>query len=285
MHLKKKKQISEKKRRAKRSERSDSLKKNKPRFALKENLYGVWKRIKQIPWRSAFLWVCKIPWRPMWRGLCRFGKKRLLPLCCFFLCIGVLLAALVLSVSGAVCHKTGDRILTVEQVRSLDGSFDCILVFGCRVYADGTPSPMLRDRVQTAVSVWETGVSPTILMSGDSHGDYYDEVGTMEEVAVAAGVPEEAILTDAWGLSTYDSLSRLSEIWKGKRVIIVTQEYHLYRALYIAEKLGMEAYGVSADLRPYVGQIKYDVREIFARCKDVYYALLQPPTAYEEMKS
>ena len=98
----------------------------------------------------------------------------------------------------------------------------------------------------------------------------------MKAAAEAAGIPQEAILTDPLGLSTYDSIARLSALYEGKRVLIVTQSYHLYRALYVAERLGLEAYGVSADLRSYVGQIKYDVREVAARCKDVFYAEVKP---------
>jgi vancomycin permeability regulator SanA len=114
-------------------------------------------------------------------------------------------------------------------------------------------------------------------MSGDSRTDDYDEVGAMRGAAIAAGVPAEAIVIDPAGLSTYDSIVRLAEVYGGRRVVIVTQSYHLYRALYLAEKLGLDAYGVSADLRSYAGQGKREVREVLARCKDVVYALKRPP--------
>jgi len=128
-------------------------------------------------------------------------------------------------------------------------------------------------------ALYQAGIGDAILMSGDSRSVYYDETGAMRKAAMASGVPEEAILTDPMGLSTYDSVARLLKVWRFQRVVIVTQEYHLYRALYIAEKLGIEAYGVAADKRPYAGQLKYDLREIFARCKDVFYALEQPTPA------
>ena len=148
-------------------------------------------------------------------------------------------------------------------------SFDYIVVLGCRVYEDGRLSHMLEDRVKASVTLYKSGISDCILMSGDHEHDRYNEVDPMKHTAVAQGVPAEDVLVDPLGLSTYDSLARLAAQHRGARVVIVTQEYHLYRALYIAESLGLDAYGVSADLRPYAGQWKRDAREVFARCKDM----------------
>jgi vancomycin permeability regulator SanA len=129
---------------------------------------------------------------------------------------------------------------------------------------------MLEDRITTGVSLYRAGLADTVLMSGDRHGGY-DEVGTMESEAQKLGVPVERIEIDPTGFSTYDSIANLLEQYKGKRVLIVTQKYHLYRALYIAEKLGINAYGISANLRTYTKQFKFDVREILARVKDVFW--------------
>ena len=107
-------------------------------------------------------------------------------------------------------------------------------------------------------------------MSGD-RSEGYDEVGAMQREAERLGVPEDKILIDPKGYSTYESIFNLLQQYKGKKVLIVTQKYHLYRALYIAEKLGVEAYGVSANLRSYTKQFKYDMREILARVKDVFW--------------
>ena len=235
--------------------------------------------IQKIQWKRAFSWLGKIPWKAMLKRIRKIKLRRLLPACCFLICLGVLLSGMAFVISAAVCDKTQDRILTKEQLQDMEGEFDCILVLGCRVYDDGRLSHMLEDRVSTAVTLYQAGVCETILMSGDSQTENYDEVGTMKNAAIEAGVPEDAIVTDPAGLSTYDSIARLLRVYEGKRVIIVTQNYHLYRALYIAEKMDVEAYGVSADLRPYSGQFKYEVREIFARCKDVVYALKQPQAA------
>lgn len=183
---------------------------------------------------------------------------------------------MLLGISTAVCCKTKQQIYTAEQLIELGNCFDYVLILGCRVYEDGTPSPMLSDRITVGTSLLLSGVATEILMSGDSHTPYYDEVGCMRKSAIALGAPENAVLTDPYGLSTYDSIARAVKLFQGKRVIIVTQQYHLYRALYIAQKLGVSAVGVCADLRPYVGQSARDVREVLARCKDVFYCLKQP---------
>ena len=257
------------------------------RHRLLSQFWGSCKRILRsvtaffgaIPWKGAIARIAKIPWRPLVSRVWKITRRRLIPVCSFFICLGILSFALLCTVSAAVCDKTDGRIVTVEDLTEMEGAFDCILVLGCRVYPDGRLSPMLDDRVSTAVALYQAGIGDAILMSGDSRSVYYDETGAMRKAAMASGVPEEAILTDPMGLSTYDSVARLLKVWRFQRVVIVTQEYHLYRALYIAEKLGIEAYGVAADKRPYAGQLKYDLREIFARCKDVFYALEQPTPA------
>ena len=202
-----------------------------------------------------------------------------LPLLAVLALVGILAGVMLLSVSGAVRDKTEDRILSAEELASMEGEFDCILVLGCRVYADGEPSPMLYDRIQTGVQLYKAGVGKRLLMSGDNQDVTYNEVAAMQREAEELGVPAEAILCDRYGLSTYDSVVRALQEYGCKRVVIVTQSYHLYRALYVAEKLGLEAYGASADLRPYYGQAKRDLREVLARCKDVVYAHKRLPTA------
>ena len=237
---------------------------------------GLREHLRQIPIKRIVMHLARIPWKKTAKLLGVFSRRVLLPLCSLLLCIALLVSGFAIVISSAVCHKTRDRIVTVEQLHKMDTTFDYILVLGCRVYEDGSLSHMLTDRVKTAVSLYEAGLCDTLIMSGDHQSDAYNEVDPMKAAAEAAGIPQEAILTDPLGLSTYDSIARLSALYEGKRVLIVTQSYHLYRALYVAEKLGLEAYGVSADLRSYVGQIKYDVREVAARCKDVFYAEARP---------
>lgn len=160
------------------------------------------------------------------------------------------------------------RILTQEEAAELS-DVDYILVLGASVR--GTePSTMLRDRLDVGNSLYEAGVSDTLLMSGDGSDRYYNEVNTMKLYSVKAGVPEEQIEEDPLGLCTYDSIRRVVEEYEADKIVIVTQKYHMYRALYIARKLGVEAYGVTSDARTYSDQVSREIREIAARCKDFF---------------
>ena len=199
-----------------------------------------------------------------------FAWRKLIPWCALFLGICIFFGISTLVISGAVKRKTASRITTTEALSDAGEHFDVILVLGCSVRTDGTPSHMLEDRIKTGVSAYQSGLADVILMSGDRH-EGYDEVGTMEREAQELGVPIEKILVDPIGYSTYESIVNLLREHKDKRVLIVTQKYHLYRALYIAEKMGIEAYGISADLRSYRKQLQYDLREVLARLKDVFW--------------
>lgn len=98
----------------------------------------------------------------------------------------------------------------------------------------------------------------------------------MEAYALERGVPGEDIVLDHAGFCTYDSVYRARDIFGAKRLVIITQAYHLSRALYIAQALGLDAWGVGADLRPYRGQAVRELREVLARDKDFFWALAQP---------
>ena len=206
-------------------------------------------------------------------------KKKILTIICILLCLGLLGGLAVLGINGLVTGTTKQKILTSEEAASLT-DVDCILVLGCGVHADGTPSDMLRDRLLRAMEVYELGGSAKILMTGDHGRENYDEVAVMKSFAVDAGVPSEDVFMDHAGFSTYESMYRAKEIFQAKKVIIITQEYHLYRAIYIAESLGLEAYGVAADYRAYYGQTKRDIREVLARVKDFGTSILQPKPTY-----
>ncbi len=194
---------------------------------------------------------------------------------------GCVLFGMALGVSGAVCNKTEERIFELEEIDRINGekAYDCVLVLGCRVYDNGRLSPMLEDRMQVAVDLMAQGVSDRLLVSGDHATDEYDEVGAMKAYAVEHGVDSSAVFEDHDGYSTYDSIARLKTVYGARRAVIVTQKYHLHRALHLAESMGIEAVGVSADLQPYSRQASYDFREIFARCKDVYLGLRAPDPA------
>ena len=190
----------------------------------------------------------------------------------------LLLVLAVLFINARV-KGSGAWIISEEEAAEL-GDIDCILVLGCSVRDDGTPSAMLEDRIIVGDRLYYSGVSGKLLMSGDHGQDDYDEVNTMKDYAVCAGIDPEDIFCDHAGFNTYASMYRARDVFQVRRVVIVTQKYHLYRALYIARKLGLEAYGVSADERTYRGQIVRDLREIAARCKDFIYCIFMPEPEY-----
>lgn len=208
------------------------------------------------------------------------NKKRLLiivlVICISFTVIGV---AVVLGLNAYVKSVGGADIITPEEAVNLE-DVDCIIVLGCLVKNNGTPSDMLADRLERGIDLYNQGAAPKIIMSGDHGREDYDEVNTMKKVAVDAGIPSSDVFMDHAGFSTYESIYRAKEIFEADKIIIVTQDYHLYRALYIAEKLGIEAYGVNADYRTYWGQTKRDAREILARCKDFCNMIFKPEPTY-----
>lgn len=206
----------------------------------------------------------------------RFFFRGVVPLLCGIVCTLLALLIFACSVSAAVCARAAGDIQTPSTLVQNGEQFDCILVLGCAVYENGQMSDMLRDRVDVGIALYQMGISSTILMSGDNRDIYYNEVEPMRAAALEAGVPEDCVEVDRYGLSTYESLYRAIYERGYRKIVIVTQKYHLYRAVYVAEKLGAEAVGVSADLRAYRGQWKRSGREVLARCKDVLYGLLQP---------
>ena len=206
-------------------------------------------------------------------------SKRLKQICMILLCLALVGVAVLCSINGLVKSVAKERMLTVEETANLE-DVDCIIVLGCQVRDDGTLSHMLRDRLMRGLEVYKAGAAPKLLMSGDHGRIDYDEVNAMKQYAVENGVSSEHVFMDHAGFSTYETMYRAKEIFEADKVIIVTQEYHLYRALYIAEKLGIEAYGVSADLNKYAGQSMRDFREILARCKDWAMCIFKPEPTY-----
>lgn len=190
--------------------------------------------------------------------------------------ITVLVIALaLLSVNIYVRQSTKKNILTAEEASELD-DIDCILVLGAAVKNRTTPSLMLRDRLDKSIELYNNTASPKLLMSGDHSDEYYNEVTVMKNYAIEHNVPSEDVFMDHSGFSTYESIYRAKEIFGADKIIIVTQQYHLYRALYIARSLGIEAYGVATDSAEYNGQRKRDVREFLAINKDFVQALFKP---------
>lgn len=184
----------------------------------------------------------------------------------------------VLAINFFVKIVTKNRILKKEEYSKLE-NIDCIIVLGAGIWGD-KPSQMLEDRLKEAVSLYNQNVSSKIIMSGDHGKEDYDEVNIMKEYAIEQGVASEDIFMDHAGFSTYESVYRAKEVFEANKIVIVTQKYHLYRALYIAKQLGIEAYGVNSDPRKYVGATYREAREIIARDKDFIKCIFKPQPKY-----
>lgn len=202
------------------------------------------------------------------------AKKGLRRFCLVLLILALLGGTVLFILNAVMIRSTSAQILSADACGGFDA--DCILVLGAGVREDGSPSHMLRDRIDTGVMLYAAGAAPKLLMSGDHGRVGYDEVNVMRSRALAADVPSADIFMDHAGFSTYDSLYRARDVFAVKRLIIVTQSYHLPRALHIANALGLEAVGVSADLNRYYGQLGRDLREAAARAKDTVYCWFRP---------
>lgn len=174
--------------------------------------------------------------------------------------------------SGSVSNETLVEISRIEP--------ECIMVLGASVHPDGTPSPMLEDRLEAGIELYNRGVAPKLLLTGDNGQIEYNEVEAMKNYAVNAGVPEEDIFLDHAGFSTYDSVYRASYVFGVESMVVVTQEYHLYRTLHGCKKMGIEAVGIGADQEVYAGQEYREIREVLARVKDFVMWLIKPEATF-----
>jgi SanA protein len=165
-----------------------------------------------------------------------------------------------------VISSSGDDTKDLAKLRHAQVA----LVLGAQVQSDGQMSAMLADRVSQAVALWRAGKVDRVLVSGDHKRWSYDEPGTMKDALLAAGVPASAIFTDHAGFNTWASMVRARKVFDVRSAIVVTQGFHMARALYLARAAGLSAQGLDADLRGYGRQgTKSDVREVLARVKAV----------------
>ena len=197
----------------------------------------------------------------------------------------------VLGISAWTSHTTEPQIAATldsasdtlsaeerETLKSMDP--DCIMVLGAGVYEDGTPTPMLRDRLDTGIALYEAGIAPKLLLSGDNGQVEYNEVEAMLNYVLEMGVPKEDIFLDHAGFSTYESVYRANYIFGVDKMIVVTQTYHLFRALYGCRRMGSEALGVGADQDEYMGSGMREFREVLARDKDWAKWIVKPEPTY-----
>ena len=196
----------------------------------------------------------------------------------YIIMLVLIFIVIILSINSFVKIVTKNKILDEYEYSKLE-NIDCIIVLGAGIWGD-KPSPMLEDRLKEAISLYNQNISSKIIMSGDHGKEDYDEVNIMKEYAIKQGVRSEDIFMDHAGFSTYESMYRAKDVFEANKVVIVTQKYHLYRALYIAKQLGIEAYGVNSDPRKYVGATYREAREIIARDKDFIKCIFKPQPKY-----
>lgn len=195
---------------------------------------------------------------------------------CLVLAVAVLVS--IYAINSYVVDVSSRNVVSKEDAATKNA--DCIIILGCGVKNDGTPSNMLEDRLEEGIELYKSGVAPKILMSGDHGRKNYDEVNTMKNYAIEKGVPAEDIFMDHAGFSTYESMYRAKDIFCINSAVVVTQKFHIYRALYIAEKMGIDAVGVSSSRRRYVGEQYNQMREMIARCKDFVTCIIKPNPTY-----
>lgn len=159
-----------------------------------------------------------------------------------------------------VQNKYDDKILEQSEIHAPN----IALVFGAGLKAKGQPSAVLEDRIVTAIQLYQDGRVGKIIMSGDNRNVNHNEVQAMKNFAIDQGLPEEDIILDHAGLSTYDSCYRLKEVFNLNKIVLITQKYHLPRALYVCNELDISAVGVFAQDRGYQNQTKYSFREMLA---------------------
>ncbi len=178
-------------------------------------------------------------------------------------------------VNAYIVDKESVKVYDKENLPA-DSGRDCILILGCGVRSDGTPSAMLADRLEQGIALYKSGAAPKIIMSGDHGRADYDEVNVMKKIAEENGVLPEDIFMDHAGFSTYDSIYRAKAVFEADNIIVVTQKFHIYRALYIADSLGINAVGVNSDPRSYRGHQYNELREMAARSKDFISCIVKP---------
>jgi SanA protein len=208
----------------------------------------------------------------MWRSrpLRRLVKSVTLVLAAAILIILGLNALIVFGTADCRYEHAGE----IPLLADCGEPFQAIIVLGARVWEDGRPSHVLEDRLATGLELYRLGQIRKIIVSGDHGSHCYDEVNTMGGWLMAAGVPQEDVFLDHAGFNTYDTMTRAARVFGVRRAVVVTQRFHLPRAVWLARQAGIDAVGVEADRRRYRSHYWNEGRESLARVKCVWEALL-----------
>ncbi len=194
-----------------------------------------------------------------------------------FVVVGFILC--LVGINVVVTLRSGKYIMTEES--ELPKGVDAIIVLGAGLLPDNQPGVVLKDRLDTAIKLYKDGYSDRLLMSGDHADDYHNEVRAMKNYAVSKGVPSDDVFMDHAGFSTYETMVRADEVFQVKSCIIVTQAYHMFRSVYIARGIGLDAYGYPSSI--HIDSIKYfplEMREFLARVKAFFDVIFRPAPDY-----
>ena len=193
-------------------------------------------------------------------------------------CIIVIILLFIFVVNLYVIISSKNQILRDDNTKI--ENFDCLLVLGAGIINNERPTLMLKDRLDKSIELYKKGIVPKIIMSGDHSSENHNEVIIMKNYAIERGIPSKDIFMDHAGFCTYDSIYRAKEIFGVKNMIIVTQKYHLYRSIYIANFLGIKSYGIKSDARIYTKMPYHLVREMLARCKNFFKCVFRMKPKY-----
>lgn len=188
----------------------------------------------------------------------------------------ILVALMTLFINLHMINSTKNQIVNINDLK---GDYDAIIVLGCKVDENG-PSLMLARRLDKGIELYNK-LNSKIILTGDHGRNEYDEVNAMRDYLLEYNVDSKDIFLDHAGFNTYDSIYRAKYIFEAKKVVIVTQKYHMYRALYIANSLGLDAVGVVADDIPQESiMLKNEMREILSRDKNFFVSIFKPKSKY-----
>jgi vancomycin permeability regulator SanA len=205
-------------------------------------------------------------------------NKKLKKIIWILITCGVIGTIVVFGINGLVKATTKNQIIKDGDYSKLE-KIDCAIILGAGIWGD-KPSPMLEDRLLEGIKLYKDGIVDKILATGDHGQNGYDEVSVMKKYIMEQGVPSEDIFMDHAGFSTYESIYRAKAVFDVENAIVVTQEYHLYRAIYIANQLGLNVLGAPSNPREYAGQAYREIREVLARNKDVIQCIFKIKPTY-----
>lgn len=199
--------------------------------------------------------------------------------------IFVIIPAIVFTVFVIIVQtQYSDHIFMPQTVEPAE----VIMVLGARIEEPGVPSKELQDRLDRGIELYNLEVAPKVLVTGDDGQNNSDEISTMQQYLIDHGVPEENVMADPHGYRTYESCKRAKEVFDIEDMILVTQQFHINRALYLCNELGIEADGVTSDIQEYNDHWYNIGRDLLASVKayiDINFLPPTPPVAYVETSS